>query len=419
MEEWLKVVFISAICFGTWTCMNLWVNSGTDKMARRVLSVFILLLLVPPMDGYLRLVIAVEYPPLLSALRGALTWFYGPLVLLLVRLIVLKHVDATSLVRHLLGAGLIALAATFGNLFNTAYFLLLAVTGQVLLYFGLAMKELYGNRRCVQRLNRDFKKSTYYWLQYVVLGLFALCLLDLMVWLAITMGMQLKIIWLDVLACGFVLYSNTIVLVALFTPESADQEEWNSESVNRGRPGNMGEGVPLVSFSTAKAPAKVEASSSEDGSPSLHETESDRRSGSVANIEADNNSNVRNLQLTEVAASQLAEKLVFIMEQEKPHLNAEEGLGSMSARLGITSHALSELLNMHLGTSFYEWMNLYRYYEAVHYLEDSTETYSVTDIAYRSGFNNRNSFYRVFKQHTGTTPTQFRKLGLKTTRAGI
>jgi len=43
-------------------------------------------------------------------------------------------------------------------------------------------------------------------------------------------------------------------------------------------------------------------------------------------------------------------------------------------------------------------------------LSSFNESYlTISDIAYRSGFNNRNSFYKVFKDKTGITPSQYKK----------
>jgi AraC-like DNA-binding protein len=39
---------------------------------------------------------------------------------------------------------------------------------------------------------------------------------------------------------------------------------------------------------------------------------------------------------------------------------------------------------------------------------DGRHNFSVTDITYRAGFNNRNSFYRVFKEKNGLTPSQYK-----------
>jgi YesN/AraC family two-component response regulator len=48
--------------------------------------------------------------------------------------------------------------------------------------------------------------------------------------------------------------------------------------------------------------------------------------------------------------------------------------------------------------------------EAIHLLSQQASTSkSVDEIADTAGFNDRKSFYRVFKKTTGLSPTDFRK----------
>jgi AraC-like DNA-binding protein len=60
--------------------------------------------------------------------------------------------------------------------------------------------------------------------------------------------------------------------------------------------------------------------------------------------------------------------------------------------------------------SFYDYINQYRIEEAKNKLSSSISnnlSYSISDIAYQCGFNNRVSFYKAFKKITRTTPTEF------------
>jgi AraC-like DNA-binding protein len=84
-------------------------------------------------------------------------------------------------------------------------------------------------------------------------------------------------------------------------------------------------------------------------------------------------------------------------------------LGKLASLLGVTPHQLSELLNIHMAISFYDYLNNLRHDESVKLLCNPQQSYSITDIAYRSGYNNRNSFYKIFKEKTGVTPTEFKK----------
>ncbi|ALZ74554.1 helix-turn-helix domain-containing protein [Rheinheimera sp. F8] len=60
-------------------------------------------------------------------------------------------------------------------------------------------------------------------------------------------------------------------------------------------------------------------------------------------------------------------------------------------------------------SSFYEFLNGQRYDESLRILRQAGHTLSIADIAYRAGFNNRNSVYKVYKHHAGITPAQYKK----------
>ena len=118
---------------------------------------------------------------------------------------------------------------------------------------------------------------------------------------------------------------------------------------------------------------------------------------------------LRSIELSADAARQLDEQLQELVKNHKPHLDEDISLPKLASLLGVTSHQLSELLNIHKSTSFYDFLNDLRYHEALHYLAAGESELTIADIAYRSGFNNRNSFYKVFKEKTGQTPSQYKK----------
>jgi YesN/AraC family two-component response regulator len=112
--------------------------------------------------------------------------------------------------------------------------------------------------------------------------------------------------------------------------------------------------------------------------------------------------------IDESIAKQLELQLKAIMQSEKPWLDNDLSLAKLAAELDITSHQLSELLNVHFEKSFYEYINHYRMDYAIELMKIDTRK-AVLDIAYDSGFNNKNSFYRLFKERTGKTPASYRK----------
>lgn len=99
-----------------------------------------------------------------------------------------------------------------------------------------------------------------------------------------------------------------------------------------------------------------------------------------------------------------------VMDQEKPYLDPELSLSKFSVFLQKTPHQVSEILNMRLGKSFYEFINEYRYQEARKRLQSGEYKHlTILAIAFDSGFNNKNTFNRVFKKYAGKTPSQFLK----------
>src|SRR5690606_14620975 len=92
----------------------------------------------------------------------------------------------------------------------------------------------------------------------------------------------------------------------------------------------------------------------------------------------------------------------------QPHLDETISLGKLASLLGITPHQLSDLFNIHMATSFYDYLNHLRYEESIRLLQNTRQACSITDIAYSSGFNNHNSFYMVSQERSSLTPTKLK-----------
>jgi AraC-like DNA-binding protein len=121
----------------------------------------------------------------------------------------------------------------------------------------------------------------------------------------------------------------------------------------------------------------------------------------------------RYLALDPSLAQTLAQQLTQLMEQQQLYRQSELSLPGLAAALNISVHHLSELLNVHVGKSFYELLNEYRLAQVCRMLSDPACQLRVLDIAFEAGFNNKNSFNRVFKEHLNLTPTQYRVAALK------
>lgn len=75
---------------------------------------------------------------------------------------------------------------------------------------------------------------------------------------------------------------------------------------------------------------------------------------------------------------------------------------------------ISKSVSRCTGKTFKTWLNEYRIKEAVRLLSDKNNpNISIETVAWDSGFNDRKTFYRIFKNITGLSPTDFKKSGLR------
>lgn len=81
-------------------------------------------------------------------------------------------------------------------------------------------------------------------------------------------------------------------------------------------------------------------------------------------------------------------------------------LGDTADKFSISKYYLSTILSDNLGKGFREILNIYRLRQATNEL--LTTDKAITDICYDAGYQNFSHFSRVFKQHFGMTPTEYR-----------
>jgi AraC-like DNA-binding protein len=108
----------------------------------------------------------------------------------------------------------------------------------------------------------------------------------------------------------------------------------------------------------------------------------------------------------------VVERAQELMELEQLFLDEDLSLRSLSSRLGITPHQLSEILNGTLRANFRMFVNAYRIDAAKKMLMEN-EKVGVTYAAYQCGFKSKNAFNSAFFKHEGMTPTEFIKQGNK------
>ena len=110
----------------------------------------------------------------------------------------------------------------------------------------------------------------------------------------------------------------------------------------------------------------------------------------------------------------MLKKLLMIMETEKPYTESELIIHQLAAKLGISSHHLSQIINEQLKQNFADFINSYRIKEAQLLLaKKEYEREKKVSIAFESCYSNKVTFNAAFKKYTGMAPSDYRQKVLK------
>lgn len=104
----------------------------------------------------------------------------------------------------------------------------------------------------------------------------------------------------------------------------------------------------------------------------------------------------------------LMQELDQLMHSKQLYLNKRLNKAQLSSELRLSELQLTQLLKEHKQKGFPEYVNCYRI-EAVKLKmeEPRYRDYTLWAIGEECGFNSKTSFYRVFKDVTGSTPSEF------------
>ena len=103
-----------------------------------------------------------------------------------------------------------------------------------------------------------------------------------------------------------------------------------------------------------------------------------------------------------------AHTLQSCMENDRMFLNPHLTLTEVATVIGTNRTYLSDYLNNHLNTTFYEYVNAFRIREARKLLTSGTRR-SLAEVAEMSGFNSFSTFNRAFVKAVGSTPARYVK----------
>lgn len=109
----------------------------------------------------------------------------------------------------------------------------------------------------------------------------------------------------------------------------------------------------------------------------------------------------------------LLEKIRSGIELQKLYLNQSLTIEEFSNEIAAPYREVSNTINKHFNTNFFEFINRHRVEEAKRMLADPAyDSLSILEILHESGFNSKSAFQRFFKRLTGVSPRVFRKTRL-------
>jgi len=109
-------------------------------------------------------------------------------------------------------------------------------------------------------------------------------------------------------------------------------------------------------------------------------------------------------------AEECITKLNLLMEKEKIYCDPAISLQSLAAKMSMSPHQLSRVLNEKLDRNFSDFINWHRVEESKKILQGHRgQSLKISAIALEVGFGTMAAFYKAFKKHTGKTPTWYQK----------
>lgn len=368
--EFEKAFLLIVLSLSLWSMLALLLDRRGYVGVNRLFALLLFSFCVPQIYFYTRYV----YPPdgifLLALAAQAVIWLKGPLLLAMVRLLTGQPLSAYWL--HFLPFVLVL--AGLGLKPQWVFEWGLGGFMHALGYLLVALYLLKSHKARLATIYQGYKNSALYWLFFVVLGMLLLVFVDAILMLLAYLQREFLISAIKGVTW---LISSYLLVLAFF-------------SVYRPTLFFHQDGLDERARSEADAPPKIEnAAPSPTG-------------------ESDSIQKKTWRELDESLAQALGSKLKVLMEQEHRYRQNDLSLAGLAAHLGVSVHQASELLNVHIGASFYEYLNQFRLEYACKLLEDPECQWRVLDIAFESGFSNKNSFYRSFRDAYGITPAAYR-----------
>jgi YesN/AraC family two-component response regulator len=113
---------------------------------------------------------------------------------------------------------------------------------------------------------------------------------------------------------------------------------------------------------------------------------------------------------TEVNADrirQISTRIEEVMREEKPFLQPDLRVSDLARLLHTNRDYISKAIRLDKGMSFNEYVNRLRIEHAITLMKNNPQI-PVLELSIKSGYTSKASFFRNFKQFTGTSPKQFK-----------
>jgi ABC-type antimicrobial peptide transport system permease subunit/AraC-like DNA-binding protein len=115
-----------------------------------------------------------------------------------------------------------------------------------------------------------------------------------------------------------------------------------------------------------------------------------------------------------IIPEELRTKGVLLKRSMEANLYYEDpdlSLSSLAEKLGWPPHELSRVINTVFKKGFNDYINEYRIREVISKMKDPAyDNITLLGIAFEAGFNSKATFNRSFKQMTGKSPAEFKKI---------
>ncbi len=98
-----------------------------------------------------------------------------------------------------------------------------------------------------------------------------------------------------------------------------------------------------------------------------------------------------------------------LMSEDQPWREPDFDVGGLARKLGTYPNAVSRALSRAGNVSFYDYVNGHRLREAERLLADPNEArIKIEALGRQAGFRARSTFFKLFRERTGQTPSEYR-----------